>query len=251
MKKTIITVILLIALFDTFFCFASCNKKDEVQTGEAIINVSETWEKAEDGSYKLSSSYGRHDTNIRNYVDVTVNEETTWKLSKNEDGTESYETFMIALNYGRNIVYISCYDRIGFTKSYRLILDVEKDVKNFFYTDFNHSQFENYHKRELNKIDSWSEDVSYMKFFENYVNYYGWKEIYHHSEKYGKFYCETTNGSFDTETTLPNENPTKSGYTFDGWKEIDITSPRALSDSFYGGKGSVYKLYVAKWKLVQ
>lgn len=241
MRKKFICVFLIILLFVSCFSIACTSKTNGAynipKTGEASIVFPHEFERgfaSEAYHYRVNPEYCGKTINFRDYV--TVNEETTWVLSRQKNGLSPIEDFSPILKSGENIFYVTCSDRIGISNSYRISIHVKRIVRICYYIDFDDDAFEEY----TSKLTVFVPDQ--RRFF--------WKEIINHSELGNSKFLEMTEGiEFDGDVA-PTTPPQKEGFTFDGWKVPTV--PTYYSEEYveatYPDGIYLYRLHIAKWK---
>ena len=242
MKKSCLYVFLsIILLFIPCFATACMSKTDDTnnipKTGEASIVFPYEWERgfaSEAYHYRVEPEYYGKTINFRDYV--TVNEETTWVLSRQKNGVKPIEDFSSILNPGENVFYITCSDRIGISNSYRISIHVKRIVRICYYIDFDDAAFREYVKKHTITIGG-EDDVL-------------WGEVIKHSELGNSKFLEMTEGiEFDGDVA-PTTPPQKEGFTFDGWKVPTV--PTYYSEEYveatYPDGIYLYRLHIAKWK---
>lgn len=223
------------------------------QTGEAKITFPKEFNKVSENSYQLSADWYGKTINFRDYVQV--NGETTWVLSKNPSGKNPITTFSVTLGRHKTTYYVVCSDRIGISNCYKITIDVEDRVKNFFFTEFDYEAVYDYCK------STWGDFTKdlYYGHFGAYHNATIWEQIESHNVKGNTtFFCEISGTEFSNDQAFPTNEPTKTGYIFDGWERVCTSNrlngepageSRYVLDVKENGQYD-YCAYVAKWKKI-
>ena len=253
MLKKFTTYILVLVCALSCIC---CSKKPD--TGEAIVKLPAFCKKFGD-VYRIGLSDIGREINFRNCV--TVDENTTWVLSKKEDGSNPIETFKITPSSQNSnfTYYVVCSDRIGISNSYKLQFETEGYTRHLYYYDFDETEVNNYYKSAYSK---WLNTPSL-----NPNVYYGISDMMHRrfwiditdAGSFGKnhpdfgtktkFYKKKDGTSFDAENKIhPGTHPNKSGYKFVRWTKV--VEPLGLSTYYIESAGEdIEHLTVYKYSI--
>lgn len=238
MKKYLVLSIIMLILLSLL---TSCAPK----TGEAKIEFPEEYTKVGKYRYKLDSSYYGKKINFRQFVEV--NDDTSWVLSTKSSGADPIKDFTVTLKKN-NTYYVVCSDRIGISNSYKISIQVEGKIKNFFFSEFDSdaiytSFYNSFNGNGNTDSDTLKGTHRYINFWEYYLDYL-WPEIERQKVRYATFY-DSVEGLESNNKNLFPEPPTKAGYKFDGWEKVCYSDDNYTLTKENGQY--TYYVYVAKW----